>query len=105
MKHLRESNRWRGSNRGSRLPGNWASLRKSALSRDNHRCQIRGPRCEGRATEVDHIKAGDDHRLVNLQSVCTTCHKSKSSQEGHQARAALRAARFRKKPAHPGRLR
>lgn len=98
------SNQWRGSSRAKRLPSNWPSIRMAVLKRDNYSCQIKEPGCDGRATDVDHIKAGDDHRLENLQAACRTCHQDKSSKEGNQAKAALRAARYRNKPTHPGRL-
>lgn len=97
------NNQWSGSNRSQRLPSNWAALRAAILKRDNYLCQLRWSGCDGQATDVDHIKAGDDHRPENLQAACRSCHKKKSSNEGNQAKAALRAARFRKKPAHPGR--
>jgi 5-methylcytosine-specific restriction protein A len=94
------SNKWRGSNRASRLPSNWASLRRLALKRDDFKCRL----CGGTEDlEVDHIERGDNHALENLRTLCRTCHKGKSSKEGNQAKAAMRAARFRKKPAHPGR--
>lgn len=95
---------WEGSGRKGRLPTNWTALRRAVLKRDNYSCQIKEPGCQGRATDVDHIQAGDDHRLANLQAACRTCHQAKSSREGNQAKARLRAARFRKKPTHPGRL-
>lgn len=97
------SNQWRGSGRAQRLPSNWTALRGAVLKRDNYSCQIKGPSCLGRATDADHIQAGDDHRLSNLQASCRTCHQAKSSKEGNEAKAALRAARFRKPPRHPGR--
>ena len=97
------SNQWRGSNRASRLPSNWTALRGAVLKRDNYSCQIKEPGCQGRATDVDHIQAGDNHRLDNLRAACRTCHQSKSSREGNEAKARLRAARYRRKPTHPGR--
>jgi len=104
MTSKKNSNKWRGSNRASRLPSNWTALRRAVLKRDNNSCQIQEPGCLGRATEVDHIQAGDDHRLSNLQAACRACHAAKSGREGNAAKARLRAARFRKKPTHPGRL-
>jgi 5-methylcytosine-specific restriction protein A len=54
---------WKGSSRSARLPGNWATLRAAVLRRDNHQCTrlTNGQRCPHPATEVDHIRAGDDH--------------------------------------------
>ena len=72
---------WRGSSRRSRLPDNWEALREKALRRDGNRCR----QCGARANQVDHIRAGDDHSLANLQSLCSRCHASKSSAEGGRA--------------------
>jgi hypothetical protein len=35
--------------------GPWPALRLRVLARDGYRCQVRGPRCQGEATMVDHI--------------------------------------------------
>lgn len=72
------------------------------LRRDRYACQIRGPRCTGVATEVDHIRPGDDHSMSNLQAVCAACHSQKSAREGNAARARLRALRLRPAEKHPG---
>lgn len=81
------------------LPSDWASYRRpTVLERDGYRCQIQGPRCLGRATEVDHMGAADDHRLEMLQSVCKPCHASKT---GRQARAR-QPNRARPRDPHPG---
>ncbi|MEN6547761.1 MAG: HNH endonuclease signature motif containing protein [Armatimonadia bacterium] len=55
----------------------WARLREQILIRDGHRCQIRGPRCRGRATQVDHILAVADGGSMfdpsNLRAACSWC--------------------------------
>lgn len=80
------------SERRSRLPSNWQSLRLEVLRRDRYRCQHRdyphGPKCMARANQVDHIQRGDDHSLKNLQALCRTHHALKSSREGVEARQA-----------------
>lgn len=81
---------WEGRPRN--LPPGWAKLRKDVLRRDHYVCQIQGPYCYGKATEVDHIVNRDDHRLENLRAVCHKCHSTKSSMEGHAARAAKTTA-------------
>ena len=87
--HRREP--WAGSDRRSRLPRNWAAIRKRVLDRDGHRCQLRLPGCTVVATEVDHRVAGiDDHRESSLQSACNHCHKIKSASEGAAARGHAR---------------
>lgn len=79
--------RWDNSDRVSRLPGNWASLRLATLRRDHYLCQG----CGAPATEVDHVIPGDDHSLENLQSLCTPCHAAKTRREGVAAQRARRA--------------
>jgi 5-methylcytosine-specific restriction endonuclease McrA len=41
--------------------------------------------CNAESTEVDHVNAGDDHSLLNLQGICQPCHGRKSAQEGQAA--------------------
>ena len=94
--------RWKGSTRNARLPTNWPTICADVLDRDNHWCRIQGPRCTGRATEVDHVVPGDNHHPSNLQSACRPCHASKSSTEGNAARWGYRQARAPEK--HPGLL-
>jgi 5-methylcytosine-specific restriction endonuclease McrA len=67
------------------------------LERDGHRCRT----CGAIATEVDHVTAGDDHRLANLQALCTPCHRAKSSAEGVEARR-VKYDRRRPDDKHPG---
>ena len=68
----------------------WRKVRKQALSRDNHLCRlcfesgILTP-----ATEVDHITPkflGGDDSLVNLSSLCHSCHSKKTIQERHHGK-------------------
>jgi 5-methylcytosine-specific restriction endonuclease McrA len=70
------------SNRRAWLPANWPALRRQVLARDDYTCQ----RCGDHAFEVDHVQAGDDHSLDNLQSLCEPCHARKSGREGRAAR-------------------
>lgn len=72
---------WANSDRRARLPADWPKRRAAVLRRDHHYCQIRGPRCVLTATEVDHIVAGDNHDLANLQAVCEPCHRAKTNAE------------------------
>lgn len=93
------------SARKLRLPDDWGQRRAVVLERCGGRCEIvkaNGRRCWDPATEVDHVSAGDDHSLANLQGICTWHHRRKSSREGHEAYAAKRAKRFREQPPHPG---
>ena len=69
---------------GSVLPKDWARRRLAVLERDEYLCQIDGPRCEQRASEVDHIvprARGGSHDEGNLRSVCKQCHKERRRKE------------------------
>lgn len=95
------SSRWAGSGRRLRLPPDWPHIRLRILQRDSWRCTAAGPdgcRCIQSATDVDHIVRGDDHRDLNLTSLCRDHHAMKSSREGNAARVRER----RPKPKHPG---
>jgi 5-methylcytosine-specific restriction protein A len=54
-----EDTGWKTSPRtaSSRRTGTraWQQQRAKILQRDNHLCQIRGPRCTHTATEVNHL--------------------------------------------------
>ena len=95
---------WEKSTRRQRLPAGWHKIRAAVLERDGHRCTWfeHGQRCPERGTEVDHIRAGDDHDPANLRSLCPAHHQAKSSSEGGRAAAARRAKRRREPEAHPG---
>lgn len=74
---------WETSNRRSRLPRDWEARRRIVIARDNGRCQaaIGGVQCTAEGTEVDHITAGDNHDLTNLQLLCKECHAWKTRGE------------------------
>jgi len=99
---------WSGSNRRSRLPKNWPSIRRRILLRDGNRCQFRDPQfgwCKEPATDVDHIRAGDDHSDSNLQALCGYHHGKKSAGEGAAAARKVRqeiSSRFVRQDDHPG---
>jgi len=93
---------WYSSDRRAGLPKDWPARRKRVLKRDGYLCQIRGPRCLGTATDVDHIKRGDNHDDGNLQSACSPCHNTKTSAESIAQRSKLRSRRFRPAERHPG---
>jgi 5-methylcytosine-specific restriction endonuclease McrA len=83
----------------------WKRLRLQILKRDNYRCQERGPRCTGRATQVDHIvnvaAGGAELDPANLQSICPSCNAIKASREAAKARNAWK----RQPERHPGLIR
>jgi 5-methylcytosine-specific restriction enzyme A len=59
----------------------WRRVRRGVLERDAYICRIRGPKCEGKAGDVDHIipwqQGGAWYDPANLQAVCRTCHNQK----------------------------
>lgn len=101
---------WETSDRRSRLPADWPRIRQRILRRDGHRCthlDEDGLRCPDRATDVDHVRAGDDNADSNLTSLCSAHHRVKSSREGGAAMAAKRRQidkKFRRQETHPGLL-
>ncbi|KOV10358.1 HNH endonuclease [Streptomyces sp. XY431] len=99
---------WSGSTRRERLPSDWPTRRQVVLRRDAWRCVAvtrDGDRCTEAATDVDHIRPGDDHSLDNLQALCRWHHGRKSAYEGVTARAARpRPGRARPVGRHPADL-
>jgi 5-methylcytosine-specific restriction endonuclease McrA len=56
----------------------WKRLRLAVLNRDNYECQIRGPRCRGVASSVNHrIPSSEAPELFfdpeNLEASCGAC--------------------------------
>lgn len=102
---------WEGSTRKARLPKDWHLRRAAVKRRAGGRCEkvTNGARCTNRGRDCDHIKAGDDHAISNLQWLCPAHHSVKSSREGGQAAGVQRrvraASRFRKPEPHPGLIR
>lgn len=94
---------WANSDRARRLPADWQRRRATIRDRAGGRCQALdtyGNRCTARGRECDHVIAGDDHRLSNLQWLCSYHHQIKSSKEG-----AARIRRYSEKhptERHPG---
>ena len=101
---------WETSNRRERLPVDWQARRKRVLERCGYRCEwmiTREERCPEKATDVDHIKPGDDHSFRNLRGLCSKHHARKSSSEGWWARKRLieeSKQKFRKQETHPAYL-
>lgn len=65
-------------------------LRRDALKRDSHRCQLCGRLISSGAAQVDHIipvhrfaSFGRAHSLENLQSLCVPCHRKKTRDDNH----------------------
>jgi 5-methylcytosine-specific restriction endonuclease McrA len=95
---------WEGSTRRTRLPKDWARIRRRIIRRDKGVCQATysdGAQCGLPGTDVDHIVHGDDHSDANLQLLCAWHHARKSSSEGGTAAATTRVRTARPTPAHP----
>lgn len=94
--------------RKSRLPENWADLRRQVEARAGGRCEIvkgNGKRCWDRGTDCDHIVRSDtDHSLENLQWICTWHHQRKTSAEANAAQAGKRPTSKHPGEAHPSGL-
>ena len=65
----------------------WQKTRKAILQRDGYICQIRGPRCTGRADSVHHILPSSQRPDLffasdNLQASCRTCNSGGGRQIG-----------------------
>ena len=62
--------------------GPWATIRLKVLARDRGVCQIGGPRCTLRATQVDHIvpvsRGGSWWDTSNLRAACARCNNDRN---------------------------
>ena len=75
------------------------------MERCGGRCEVLkkdGSRCRDKATDVDHIIAGDSHSMSNLRGICQWHHARKSAMEGVAARRELNKILYREPETHPG---
>jgi 5-methylcytosine-specific restriction protein A len=64
---------WKGP---ARNDPQYKRARRFVLARDQYRCQIRGPRCQGRATQAHHIDgvtAANLCDVTRMQAACGPC--------------------------------
>jgi 5-methylcytosine-specific restriction endonuclease McrA len=58
----------------------WLAIRAQVLRRDNYQCQLKGSRCLGKASCVDHWvprSKGGSNALSNLRASCLPCNTQK----------------------------
>jgi hypothetical protein len=73
MKILRPSVMKAGEWFKERDPAAWRAIKQQALVRDEYTCTYCRLTCR-KCMQVNHIGAEDDHRLDNLETVCSACH-------------------------------
>jgi hypothetical protein len=62
----------------------WKRAREACLKRARWQCEIRGPRCQGAASEADHIYGlANDPGHKHLRAVCKTCHGTVTAQQSN----------------------
>jgi len=95
---------WATSTRRSRLPANWATLRRTVAHRAHGQCQwtTNHTRCHLPGTDCDHIIANDDHTLSNLQWLCHDHHRLKTNSESAAGRRRTAAVGNHPRERHPG---
>jgi len=77
---------WRSGHRPP--PHVWKWIRAKVLLRDDFRCDACGRYCGEDDLQCDHIVpiwAGGSNRYSNLRTVCTSCHRPKSTREREEA--------------------
>jgi 5-methylcytosine-specific restriction protein A len=93
-----------GWNSKRALPKDWGA-RKLRVWREKGRvCALQYDGCEGYATEVDHIDGNEDHRIVNLQPVCSRCHDVKTKRQSKVAARKKADLLHPREEKHPGML-
>ena len=103
---MRCRSNWRSSDRRERLPSDWLRIRRAVKARANGRCEAaeHAPGCDGVGTDCDHIIAGDDHDMGNLQWLSHACHKRKTERENAERNAVKTNARRHPAERSPGLL-
>lgn len=89
-----ESDKVRGTRQQRGYGKQWQDVRKYVLSRDRYLCQacLKDNRLTP-AKEVDHIinkASGGSDDASNLQAICVSCHRRKTSREGYSKSLQLK---------------
>jgi 5-methylcytosine-specific restriction endonuclease McrA len=71
----------------------WQAIRPSILERDGYVCQIAGPKCKRKATQVDHIvplaEGGARLDPHNLRAACSACNAGRGNTRAAELARAL----------------
>ena len=71
----------------------WQRVRLQILKRDANACQVRGPKCKGTATQVDHIiplvEGGARLDHDNLRACCSSCNAGRGNTRNAELAKAL----------------
>jgi len=65
--------------------------------------EAHAPKCDGIGTDCDHITAGDNHSLDNMQWLSHDCHKAKTARETAARNTNTALLKQRPQEQHPGR--
>lgn len=75
----------------------WRRIRPVILERDGYLCQLRGPKCEIEANEVDHIVpwrvGGALYDPDNLRASCGNCNKRRAQRDDVGASQPVKPSR------------
>lgn len=81
---------------------NWPHIRRGVLDRARYVCVLNWDKCEGNATEVDHIDGDvENNNLSNLRALCSNCHKQVTQQNQRDSRNLMDP---RPAPKHAGQI-
>lgn len=96
---------WSTSDRRTRLPRDWSAIRRQVKARAHGLCEYAHhvDACDGIGTDADHVRAGDDHTLNNLQWLSEPCHKHKTATETAARNHANAQLKHKPTESHPGR--
>jgi len=71
----------------------WQAVRLQILARDANTCQVRGPKCKVKATQVDHIvplsEGGERLAHDNLRASCSSCNAGRQNTRNAELAKAL----------------
>lgn len=87
------------ASRNAQRPGGrpWRRVREYVLERDGYRCRIRGPRCTGIATTVDHVvpvSRGGSDDPANLRAACALDNYSDGARLARQGVTGIHPSRL-----------